>query len=185
MTLLVAKKFPQAPWSDETGTQTGICRFQAQFEFLVATEQARLRAALSKRQRRPRRTPVVGYLIGDDSTMVKKKGRKIAGLGLHHSTTEGKRVKGHRLVLGMYLSYPSDHCKNRSEQMRSSLKASVYKEPARRFQDRSTAMNAGKSGKFGTHCNQHQRRNALLSDFCGDLRDTSVTRFSDGPLKQR
>jgi SRSO17 transposase len=35
--------------------------------------------------------------------MVKKKGRKMAGLGLHHSTTEGKRVKGHSLVLGMYL----------------------------------------------------------------------------------
>lgn len=35
--------------------------------------------------------------------MVKKQGRKMAGLGLHHSTTEGKRVKGHSLVGGLYL----------------------------------------------------------------------------------
>lgn len=93
----------QAPWSAEAVSQTWIGRFQAQLEPLVAAEQARQRAALPKRRGRPRRTPVVGYLIGDDSTMVKKKGRKMAGLGWHHSSTEGKRVKGHSLVLGMYL----------------------------------------------------------------------------------
>src|SRR5579871_487987 len=93
----------QAPWSAEAVTQTWITRFQAQVEPLVTAEQARQRAAVPKRRGRPRRTEVVGYLIGDDSTMEKKKGRKMAGLGLHHSTTEGKRVKGHSLVLGMYL----------------------------------------------------------------------------------
>ena len=93
----------QAPWSAEAVTQTWITRFQAQLAPLVTAEQACQRAAVPKRRGRPRRTEVVGYLIGDDSTMVKRKGRKMAGLGLHHSTTEGKRVKGHSLVLGMYL----------------------------------------------------------------------------------
>jgi hypothetical protein len=93
----------QAPWSAEAVAQTWISRFQAQLEPLVAAEQERQRAVLPKLRGRPRRTEVVGYLIGDDSTMVKKKGRKMAGLGFHHSTSDGKRVRGHSLVLGLYL----------------------------------------------------------------------------------
>lgn len=93
----------QAPWSAEEVVQTWINRFQCQMTPLVALEAQRKRAAQPKQRGRPKRAAVVGYVIGDDSTMVKKQGRKMAGLGLHHSTTEGKRVKGHSLVGGLYL----------------------------------------------------------------------------------
>jgi len=57
----------------------------------------------SKRRGRPKGTLVTGYLIGDDSTLSKRRGRKMDGLGVHHSTTEGKRIVGHSLVLGLYV----------------------------------------------------------------------------------
>jgi hypothetical protein len=46
---------------------------------------------------------VTGYLIGDDSTLHKRKGKKMQGLGRHHPTTEGKRGRGHSLVLALYV----------------------------------------------------------------------------------
>jgi hypothetical protein len=42
-------------------------------------------------------------LIGDDSTVAKRKGRMMEGLGPHHSTTEGTRVRGHSLVQCLYV----------------------------------------------------------------------------------
>jgi SRSO17 transposase len=46
---------------------------------------------------------VTGYLIGDDSTMQKPKGKKMEGVGRHYSTTAGKPVTGHSLVQGLYV----------------------------------------------------------------------------------
>ena len=46
---------------------------------------------------------VTGYLIGDDSTIEKRKGKKMEGVGLHHSTTQDKRVRGHSLVESLYV----------------------------------------------------------------------------------
>jgi SRSO17 transposase len=46
---------------------------------------------------------VTGYLIGDDSTIEKRKGKKMEGLGRHHSTTQDKRVRGHSLVESLYV----------------------------------------------------------------------------------
>ena len=46
---------------------------------------------------------MTGYLIGDDSTMEKVRGKKMAGLGKHHSTTAGTRVVGHSLVQALYV----------------------------------------------------------------------------------
>jgi hypothetical protein len=46
---------------------------------------------------------VTGYLIGDDSTIEKRKGKKMEGLGRHHSTSEDKRVPGHSLVESLYV----------------------------------------------------------------------------------
>jgi hypothetical protein len=46
---------------------------------------------------------VTGYLIGDDSTMHKPKGKKMQGLGRHQSTTEDNRIPGHRMVEGLYV----------------------------------------------------------------------------------
>jgi hypothetical protein len=42
-------------------------------------------------------------MIGDDSTMSKPKGRKMEGLGRHHSTTSDQRIVGHSLVQGLYM----------------------------------------------------------------------------------
>lgn len=44
---------------------------------------------------------MTGYLIGDDSTLAKPKGAKMAGLGRHYSTTVGTQVRGHSLVQGL------------------------------------------------------------------------------------
>ncbi len=69
----------------------------------VKAEQARLRQVQPKRRDRPRVPLVTGYLIGDDSTMHKPKGKKMQGLGKHHSTTYEQRIVGHSLVEGLYV----------------------------------------------------------------------------------
>ena len=52
---------------------------------------------------RPRATVVTGYLIGDDSTLAKPRGKQMEGVGLHHSTTAGARVPGAgRVRAGLY-----------------------------------------------------------------------------------
>ena len=69
----------------------------------VTAELQRQRQRQPKRRGRPKPPVVTGYLIGDDSTMHKRKGKKMEGLGLHHSTTENKRVRGHSLVQSLYV----------------------------------------------------------------------------------
>ena len=64
----------------------------------VAAERQRQRQAQPTSRGRPKPPVVTGYLIGDDSTIEKRKGKKMEGLGLHHTTTENKRVRGHSLV---------------------------------------------------------------------------------------
>ena len=98
-----------APWSPAEVAQTWRQRFDTQVAPLVAAEQARQRAAQPKRRGRPTTPVVTGYLIGDDSTMHKVRGKKMAGLGTHHSTTAGMRVVGHSLVQGLYV-VQGRHC---------------------------------------------------------------------------
>jgi len=93
----------QSPGWAEALTGAWWDRFRKQMRPLLAAERKRRRALRPKRRGRPKATVVTGYLIGDDSTMHKRKGKKMEGLGVHHSTTEGKRVPGHSLVLGLYL----------------------------------------------------------------------------------
>jgi len=85
-------------WSTAAVAQIWRQRFDTQVAPLVHTEQARLRAARPKRPGRPVEAVVTGYLIGDDSTMEKMRGKKMAGLGKQHSTTARTRVVGHSLV---------------------------------------------------------------------------------------
>ena len=92
-----------APWSAETVAQTWLAHFREQLEPLVEAERHRQRHARPKKRGRPQSPVVTGYLIGDDSTQQKRKGRKMEALGRHHSTTEGKRVVGHSLVQGLYV----------------------------------------------------------------------------------
>jgi hypothetical protein len=92
-----------APWSTEAVVGCWWERFREQVRPLVEAEHRRQRQARPKGRGRPQATVVTGYLIGDDSTMVKHKGKKMAGLGQHYSTTEGKPVTGHSLVQGLYV----------------------------------------------------------------------------------
>jgi hypothetical protein len=70
---------------------------------VVQAEQARQQEEQPKRRGRPKAPVVTGYLIGDDSAMYKEKGRKMEGIGNHHSTTHEWRVRGHSLVQGLYV----------------------------------------------------------------------------------
>jgi hypothetical protein len=69
----------------------------------VRAEHARQRQARAQQRGHPPATVVTGYLIGDDSTQHKVRGNKMAGLGKHYSSSEGKRVTGHSLVQGLYV----------------------------------------------------------------------------------
>lgn len=91
-----------APWSAATVAATWQARFRERVAPLVAAEHHRQRAGRGRRRGRPRATAVTGYLIGDDSTMQKPKGKKMEGVGRHYSTTAGKPVVGHSLVQGLY-----------------------------------------------------------------------------------
>lgn len=99
----------QAPWSSADVAATWRTRFDTQVAPLVHAEHARQRAARPNRPGRPAASVVTGYLIGDDSTMEKVRGKQMAGLGRHHSTTAGTRVVGHSLVQALYV-VEGRHC---------------------------------------------------------------------------
>src|SRR5215470_4922512 len=93
----------QAPWEADRIVVQWWTGFRGQMQPKVAAELERQRQQRGIRRGRPKTPVVTGYLIGDDSTMQKRKGKKMEGLGKHHSTTEGKRVLGHSLVQGLYV----------------------------------------------------------------------------------
>jgi hypothetical protein len=93
----------KAPWEADDLTEIWRERFDAQVHPRVAAAHARQRAARPKRVGRPKTPIVTGYLIGDDSTMHKPRGRKMAGLGKHYSTTAGKPLVGHSLMQALYV----------------------------------------------------------------------------------
>jgi len=92
----------RAPWSEEEVAATWRARFEAAVRPQVAEAHRQQRARRPQQPGRPRATVVTGYLIGDDSTLAKPKGKRMEGVGLHHSTTAGTRVRGHSLVQGLY-----------------------------------------------------------------------------------
>src|SRR6266571_5168253 len=59
----------------------GLSHFREEMQPLVEAEQERQRQAQPKRRGRPKPPVVTGYLIGDDSTIEKRKGKKMEGLG--------------------------------------------------------------------------------------------------------
>ena len=93
----------QSPWSAADVAGAWIARFHEQMTAPVEAEHARQRRQRPKRQGRPRPTVVTGYLIGDDSTQHKPKGKKMGGLGQHYSTTAEQQVTGHSLVQSLYV----------------------------------------------------------------------------------
>jgi SRSO17 transposase len=92
-----------APWEPGAVVASWLARFREQMQPKVALEQERQVRERPRQRGRPKKPVVTGYLIGDDSTIHKRKGKKMEGLGQHHSSTEGKRVRGHSLVQGLYV----------------------------------------------------------------------------------
>ena len=93
----------EAPWPQEELVATWLKHFRAEMQPLVEAEREQQRHQQPKRRGRPTQPLVTGYVIGDDSTMSKPKGRKMEGLGKHHSTTYDQRIIGHSLVQGLYV----------------------------------------------------------------------------------
>jgi hypothetical protein len=93
----------EAPWEEAAVVESWLRHFREEMQPKVAAKVQRERQMQPKRRGRPKAPVVTGYLIGDDSTMHKRKAKKMEGLGLHHSTTEDKRVRGHSLVESLYV----------------------------------------------------------------------------------
>jgi hypothetical protein len=99
----LSRFFSQAPWEAAAVVERWLEHFRQEMQPQVAADLQRQRQEQSKRRGRPKLPIVTGYLIGDDSTIEKRKGKKMEGLGVHHSTTQDKRVKGHSLVESLYV----------------------------------------------------------------------------------
>jgi DDE superfamily endonuclease len=93
----------EAPWNESELA----CKWRERFDLalapLVAQRHADYRAARPRRLGRPKASVVTGYLIGDDSTCHKMRGKKMEGIGNHYSTTASQTVKGHSLVQSLYV----------------------------------------------------------------------------------
>jgi len=92
-----------APWEPGAVVTGWQRQFRAEMQPLVTAEREQQCQQQPKRRGRPKQPLVTGYVIGDDSTMSKPKGRKMEGLGKHHSTTYDQRIVGHSLVQGLYV----------------------------------------------------------------------------------
>lgn len=91
------------PWSEEQVASTWRKRFDAQVRPLVIDEHERQYQMRLHRPGRPKATAVTGYLLIDDSTHPKPKGRKMGGLGKHWSPTQKRQVTGHSLFQALYV----------------------------------------------------------------------------------
>lgn len=92
-----------APWQAELMAARWWRHYCLVLGPMVVAEHARQRALRPKRPGRPRKTVVTGFLIVDDSTHEKRKGRKMEGLGRHYSSSAKKTVKGHSLFASLYI----------------------------------------------------------------------------------
>lgn len=99
----LSRFFNRWHWSPAAVAQIWLSHFRAQMQLQVETEHQRQQAEREKRQGRPKATVVTGYLVLDDSLYVKRKGRKMSGLGRHYSSTEQRVVTGHCLFSGLYV----------------------------------------------------------------------------------
>jgi hypothetical protein len=93
----------QAPWQARDVVEGWLKHFRQEMQPVGEAELQRQRQAQPNHRGRPKPPVVTGYLIGDDSTIEKRKGKKMEGLGLHPSTTQDKRVRGHSLVESLYV----------------------------------------------------------------------------------
>jgi hypothetical protein len=99
----LSRFFSRAPWSEEEIAQIWRKRFEEQVRPLVQDAHQRQQQTRPKKRGRPRPTVVTGYLLLDDSTHPKPKGRKMGGLGRHWSSTQKCQVRGHSLFQALYV----------------------------------------------------------------------------------
>ncbi|GHO49767.1 hypothetical protein KSX_79300 [Ktedonospora formicarum] len=99
----LSRFFAQAPWDQTPLHALAWSRFVAQMQPWVHQDLSHQRTLQPVGRGRPRKLFVIGYLIGDDSTIGKPKGVKMQGLGRHHDSKQNQRVKGHSLVQGLYV----------------------------------------------------------------------------------
>lgn len=92
-----------APWKVEQLARCWWQHYRHTVGPLVVAEHARQFALPRKGPGRPWKTVVTGFLIIDDSTHAKRKGKKMEGLGQHYSTTESKTIKGHSMLASLYV----------------------------------------------------------------------------------
>jgi hypothetical protein len=97
----LSRFFSEAPWVQEALVVIWQEHVRAEMQPQVETEREQQRHLQPKRRGRPKQPLVTGSVIGDESTMRKPRGRTMAGLGKHHSTTSDPRIVGHRLVQGL------------------------------------------------------------------------------------
>jgi hypothetical protein len=106
----------RAPWSAADLATVWTAHFRRQLAPAIAAEIARRKAARLPGRGRPPVTLLTGYLAGDDSVCAKPRAhqlvrranparvpRPMAALGQHYSSTAGKTVQGHAIVLTHYL----------------------------------------------------------------------------------
>jgi DDE family transposase/DDE superfamily endonuclease len=99
----LSRFFAKAPWSEEEVAGTWRKRFDTQVRPLVIAAHHYQEQTRPKGPGRPKATVVTGYLLIDDSTHPKPKGRKMGGLGKHWSSTQKRQVSGHSLFQALYV----------------------------------------------------------------------------------
>lgn len=106
----------RAPWSAATVAAVWSNHFRRQLAPAIHAEIARRKAARPARPARPPVTLLTGYLAGDDSVCAKPRAqqalkdadpqrvpRSMAAIGRHFSSSAGKTVPGHDIVLTHYM----------------------------------------------------------------------------------
>jgi hypothetical protein len=88
----------EAPWEEAAVGESWLRHVREEMHPQVAEEGQRERQMQPTRRGRPQIPVVTGYLIGDDSSMQKRKAKKMQEVGMPHSTSEDKRVRGQSLV---------------------------------------------------------------------------------------
>jgi hypothetical protein len=99
----LSRFFSLAPWSEAEVAATWRKRFDSQVRPLVIQAHQYQQQTRPIRPGRPRATVVTGYLLLDDSTHSKPRGRKMGGLGKHWSSTQKRQVTGHSLFQALYV----------------------------------------------------------------------------------
>ncbi len=90
-------------WEEAAVVESWWKHFREEMKPKVAAELERVRQMQPKRASRSKEPVVTGISLGMTRAWHKRKGKKMEGLGMYHSTTEDKRVRGHSLIESLYV----------------------------------------------------------------------------------